>query len=195
MATKKKTDEIVEDLPVEDTVEDATESEVDDKEQELLDREYERFLPDPAEPLKLSDGTEVLVRPLKVRGLFAAFKVITRGSAMSFGSLNYAALGEDDSSFASTFVALLINSIPEASFEFAEFLREMVTPVPPKGGWADRDAEKEAEMHLDQILLEDPEIDDAFDIVTAVAYRESRDIERLVKKIQGAMKVFTKVNP
>ena len=177
-----------------------TEEEVVDKVEEtatedvVLDNELDRLIPVPGEPIKLSDGTYVLIRPMKVKELFAAFKIITRGAAMSMGALSMNVLNQQDQ-FAETLIALLINAIPEADEEFAEFLRIVVDPVPPKDGWTDRDAHLAAELHLDQLLLEDPEIDDAMDIVTAVVYAESRDIERLGKKLRNAIQLFTKVTP
>ena len=80
MATAKKT-----------TAEDAIEAEaapevttpvVDD---DVLDRELERIIADESAPLKLSDGTYVIVRPLKLKELFAAFKIIAAISLAASG--------------------------------------------------------------------------------------------------------------
>lgn len=164
--------------------------------EEILDNEIERLLPEVGEPLALLDGTQVFVRPLKLKELFAAFKIITRGAAMSMGALSFSIMQENQDQFAETMIALLINAFPEADVEFCEFLRIMVDPVPPADGWENREERIAAEAHLDELLLNDsPEIDDAIDIVATVIYRESKDIQRLGKKIANAAKMFSKVAP
>lgn len=195
MATKnaKKTEE----LPVDG---DLVPEEVDVTQEEapateVLDGELDRFFPGPDETIKLSDGTEVDIRPLKLKELFAAFKVITRGAAMSMGALSFDLLAENQDHFAETLIALLINAFPEADQEFCEFLRACVDPAAPEGGWKDKEQRMAAETHLDQLLLVNPEIDDAIDITTVVVHRESGDIQRLGKKIANAAKMFSKVAP
>lgn len=182
---------------VEDSVDTDVEAPETQAEPEVLDGEFDRILPAEGEPLELSDGTKVFVRPLKMNGLFAAFRIITRGAAMSMGALSFSLVGESQEQFAQTLIALLINAFPEATFEFAEFLRVMVDPVPPANGWDEVNGprQKDAENHLDALLQDDPEIDDALDIITTIIYREAADIQRLGKKIQGAAKMFGKVSP
>ena len=190
MATAKNT-------PAEDAIEaeaapEVTTPVVDD---DVLDRELERIITDESAPLKLADGTYVIVRPLKLKELFAAFKIITRGAAMSMGALSFSLLQDTQDQFAETLIALLINAIPEADQEFAEFLRVVVDPDTPEGGWPDRDAKAEAESHLDYLFLGDPEVDDAIDILTVLITREAKDIQRLGKKVANAAKMFGKVAP
>lgn len=163
-------------------------------EEQVLDNELERLIPEPGEPIELSDGTLVTIRPLKVKELFAAFKIITRGSAMSMGGITPDLL-DQDGAFSDTLIALLLNAIPEADVEFAEFLRILVDPVAPKGGWVSQQDQLHAENHLHELLLEDPDIGDAIDIITAMVYAESRDIQRLGKKLTNAMRLFAKVTP
>lgn len=76
-----------------------------------------------------------------------------------------------------------------------EFLRVVVDPAPPEGGWKNTIAEEDAHHHLNELLLVNPEIEDLIDIITAVVYAESQDIERLGKKLTNAMTMFSKVNP
>lgn len=180
MSTKKK-----------EKVEEATE----ENSPELLDNELERLVPTPGEPIELDDGTLVKIRPLKLKELFAALKIITRGSAMSMGSMGFNALQNSGDQFADTLIALLINAFPEADVEVAEFLRVVVDPVAPKGKWEDAEAELAAEQHLDNLLLENPDIGDAIAIISAVIYAESRDIQRLGKKIQNAVRMFALTTP
>lgn len=165
-------------------------------EDEILDNELERMVPSLQGPIQLSDGTYVHIRPLKLKELFAAFKIITRGSAMSMGAASFSILQDNSDQFAETLIALLINAVPEADQEFAEFLRVVVDPVAPdeKKGWKDRDERLNAEIHLDEIL-EDPEIEDAIDIVSTLITREAQDIQRLGKKIANAARMFGKVAP
>lgn len=195
---KNKADETTEDIVEETTalevVEDQNveEAPAEEQQDEVLDKEFERFIPEDGEPLELSDGTLVYVKPLRLNGLFAAFKIVTRGSVMSMGTSAIQLLSDSQDAFAETLIALLINAIPEASFETAEFLRECVEPVPPTKGWVSAGDERHANDMLDRLLLDDPEIDDAFDIISTVVYRESRDIQRLGKKIRSAAKMFEK---
>lgn len=188
-ATSDETDVIETEAPQEAT-EDTEQTEAN----QVLDEEFERLLPGPGEPLELSDGTLVDTRPLKLKELFAAFKIITRGAAMSMGALNFNMIQEQDQ-FAETMIALLINAFPEADQEFCEFIRICVDPHEPDGGWENRDERMNAEVHLDELLLADPDIGDAIDIVTLIIERESKDIQRLGKKVQNAVKMFQKVTP
>ena len=173
----------------------ATTEDAEQVEDSILDAEFERLLPGPGEPLQLFDGTWVDIRPLKLKELFAAFKIITRGAAMSMGAMSFNILQESQDQFAETMIALLINAFPEAVEEFCEFLRICVDPHAPDGGWETRDERLAAELHLDAILLEDPEPGDAVDIVTVLISRESGDIQKLGKKVANAAKMFSKVTP
>lgn len=53
---------------------------------EVLDNELDRLVPVVGEPITLVDGTKVLIRPLKLRELFALLKILTRGAAMAMGA-------------------------------------------------------------------------------------------------------------
>lgn len=158
----------------------------------IIEDETTRILPVVGEPIRLEDGTYVKIRPLKLKELFAAFKIITRGSAAVMGSLDFSALDQED--FSNTLIALLVTALPEAPEEFSEFLRISVDPVAPEGKWGSVQEQIAAETHLDK-LLEDPEITDAIDIVSAIIYAESRDIQRLGKKVTNAISLFQKVEP
>lgn len=185
MSTKAKAT-VTEETPTEETPTEET--------AEVLDKELERLVPEPGQPFALADGTEVIIRPLKLRELFALLKILTRGAAMAMGASSFRIFdGQDE--FAETLIALLINAIPEAEDEVMEFLRVVVDPAPPKGGWKTTTAEEDANHHLNELLLINPEIDDMIDILTAVVYAESQDIERLGKKLRNAMTMFAKVTP
>lgn len=186
----KKNEAIAEDTKTEvpqETTEDATQDTV-------LDDEIERLIPGPGEPLELHDGTLVAIRPLKLKELLAAMKVVTRGATMSMGALSFNIFQENTDRMVETLVALLINAFPEADVEFCEFLRVVVEPFFP-----DNDATREemtaAHIHLDEILVEDPDIGDALDILTVLFSREAKDMQRLGKKVSNAVQVFTKVQP
>ena len=185
----RKTQE-VDNTEVADVVEDSANVEDD-----ILDNELDRLLADDTASLKLSDGTYVQVRPLKLKELFSAFRVITRGAALTMGALSHSILQDSSEQFSNTLIALLINAVPEADEEFAEFLRVVVDPDTPEGGWKSKEDRHAAEVHLDTILLGDPEIDDAIDILSVLIGRESKDIQRLGKKVTNAAKMFSKVAP
>ena len=190
MSAGTNENDIVEEAPQSDTVD--APAAVED---EILDAELERLVPGPGEPLSLYDGTQVVVRPLKLKELFAAFKVITRGAAMSIGAMGGALMDQPREQMMEAMLALFLNAFPEADQEFCELLRQLVDPVVPEGGWADRDEAIAAETHLDRLLLIDPEIDDAIDILTCVIVNEAEDIQRLGKKVASAVKMFMKVQP
>lgn len=161
----------------------------------ILDDEIERLLPGPGEPLTLDDGTQVNVRPLKLKELFAAFKIITRGATMSMGALSFNIFQDSQDRLVETLIALLLNAFPEADVEFCEFLRIVVEPHYADEKAVTRDEMVEAQIHLDQILLEDPDIGDAIDILTVLFTREAADMQRLGKKVANAVKMFSKVTP
>lgn len=180
-------------MPAKKNVEAAEVAKVETPEEnEVLDKEFERFIPEEGEPLKLEDGTLVTVRPLKLRELLALLKVVTRSTLSGIGGLAGASSQED---FAVNLIALLINAVPENPEEVCELLRILVDPVAPEGGWKDRDEKHNAEVHLDNLLLEDPEITDSIDIITTVAYREAGDLEKLGKRIEGAVQMFGRLQP
>lgn len=162
---------------------------------DVLDNEIERILPEPGDTLTLEDGTEVVLRPLKVKELLAAFKIITRGSVMGMGAMSNTLMGQDQDHFAEALIALILNAFPEADVEVAEFIRIVVDPVPPNGKWENKQERLDAEVHLDNLLLDNPEIGDAIDIITALIYQEAQDIQRLGKKISGAAKLLQKITP
>ena len=192
MSDKKVKSSTVEETPEEVTPETTEETKED---AELLEGEIERILPGPGEPLQLVDGTFVNVRPLKMRELFAALKILTRGATAAMPYVADSLLGASQGEFAETFIALLINAFPEADVEFCEFVRVVVEPRMPEGGWEGREEREAAERHLDKILEDELEIDDAIDIITLLIHRESKDIQRLGKKVANAAKMFQKVSP
>lgn len=157
----------------------------------IIEDEIERFIPEPGQPIRLEDGTYVSIKPLKLKELFAAFKIITRGSAGAMASLNFGSLDSED--FGNTLVALLLYALPEAPEEFSEFIRIVCDPVAPNGKWKNNEELIAAENHLDEILLMSLEIGDAIDIITAVIAIESKDIQKLGKKLSNAIQIFTKM--
>lgn len=165
-------------------------------EDEILDDEYERLLPGPGEPFQLVSGDWVSPRPLKMKELMAAFKVITRGAAMSMGALSYnLVMDSDNDELMETIIILLINAIPEAEQEVSELIRVLVDPLEPEEGWKNRDERHEAERRIDEQLLGNPEIEDALTILTVVLSGEMDDIKALGKKLRQATKLFSKVVP
>lgn len=152
-------------------------------------------IPDPSAPVTLEDGTNVLVRPLKVRELLAAFKVITRGAALSMGALNFSMVNGNREQLVETLLAIFINSFPEADSEFCEFIRTVVDPVEPEEGWNSQDDLRRAHEKLDELLLLNPEVGDAIDILTKLITNEASDIPKLGKKVASAVTMFGKITP
>lgn len=175
MAAKKTVEEVKEETP---------------QEVEALNNDVEGIIIDPGAPVTLLDGTVINIRPIKMREMFALLKIVTRGAAISMGALPLSMIQDSDDQFLQTITALLINAIPEADQEVCEFLRIVTEPVAPDGKWNSDEELRAAEDHLSDLFLINPEIEDVMDILTIVAYRESRDMQRLVKKVESAIKLF-----
>lgn len=120
--------------------------------------------------VELSDGTKVRIQPLKLRQFLKMMRIVTRGGAnvLSSVALNFTG---DAEAFATSLIAVVLFSLPEAEDETVEFLRAMVTPV-----------DESAKATVDA-LLADPELDDAVTIIEAVVRREAPDLKALGSRL------------
>jgi hypothetical protein len=140
----------------------------------------------------LEDGRVVVVQRLKTRQLFKLLKIVTAGGvAGSLSSLSLPGPDEDTSEFANQLMAIVAFSIPEAENEAIEFIQSMVLPkgtiLKPKSK-ADREANAELFADLEDYLY-NPDIEDTISIIETIIRTESKDIQRLGKRLMSTFKV------
>jgi hypothetical protein len=149
------------------------------------DQDVERILPGPGEPLTLSSGITVEVKPLKLRGFLSMLKIITRGAAVALGGLR---LDTNDEDFVQNMLSLFIFAIPEADDEVIDFVRVMVAPWPkdsdgdPLNSGLLQDKSNELWAEFD-----DPELEDIFSVIEVIIHREGSDLRRLGKRMASAL--------
>jgi hypothetical protein len=142
--------------------------------------------------VELEDGRIVVVQRLKTRQLFKLLKIVTAGGvAGSLSGLSLPGPDEDTSDFANQLMAIVAFSIPEAEDEAIEFIQSMVLPkgtnLTPKSK-ADRQANQDLFDDL-EIYLANPEIEDTISIIETIIRTESKDIQRLGKRLMSTFKV------
>ena len=169
--TAKKETEVVEVPVVDDTQRDET----------------ERILPDPEGPLRLHNGVEVLVQPLKLRQFLKLIKIVTEGGAAVLDTVKFTT-DMDTAEFAQTFISLVIFAIPQAEDATVEFLRSMVEPADTTGN---REKDTEARLVLWR-ELENPELEDTIDIISAVVQREAGDLKALGNRLRAMVTMAQK---
>lgn len=147
--------------------------------------EVERIVPDPKAPITLADGTRVIAKPLRLRELLAALKIVTRGAAMSMGGIQF---DLNDEAFVQSMLGLFLFAVPEADEEVVDFLQKMVEPCGPFVSDEERET---ARTHVAEIL-ENPDLEDVFLIVETVVRRESKDLRGLGKRLENMMKFAQK---
>lgn len=177
--------------PVEE-LDEAEVSEVSDQEATAAPQEdVERLLPNPNDPFTLADGTRVTARHLKLREFLSMIKIVTRGASMAMGTVP---LNVNDANFQQSLIMLFIFAIPEAPDESAEFVRQIIDPAPPEGGWKSPEEEVAVSAHLDELML-NPDLDDLISVIETVIRKEGPDIRRLGKRLTDAMTLAQKVAP
>lgn len=145
--------------------------------------DVERLLPDPNLPFELTDGTMVVARHLKLREFLSMIKIVTRGASMAMGSIP---LNVNDENFQQSLIMLFIFAIPEAPDEASDFVRQIVDPAPPEGGWESPEKQVQASLHLDELML-NPDPEDLISVIETVIRKEGPDIRRLGKRLTDAM--------
>lgn len=153
--------------------------------------DVQRLVPDPNLPFPLADGTMVVARHLRMREFLAMLKIVTRGASMAMGSVS---LDIGDENFNQSLIMLFIFAIPEAPDEAADFVRTIIDPAPPDGGWPSTQEMVAAESHLDE-LMGNPDLGDLVDVIETVVRKEGPDIRRLGKRLTDAMALMQRTQP
>lgn len=143
--------------------------------------ETDSLIPDTSQPFVLSDGSEVYVKNLNLREFLVMMRIITRGAAVAFNG-NFR-LDPASDSFVSDLAMLFIFAVAEAEYETCEFLRVMVTPV------VDNE-ENDAKL---TVLMNDPALEDAMDIINYVIAKAAPNIKALGKRLATLMTLAQRV--
>lgn len=149
--------------------------------------EIERLLNDTSQTLKLSTGSTVRIRPMKLREFLRLLRIITRGGSqiMSTMDLNF----EDTEDFIQSLLAIVLFSIPDAEQETIEFLTAMCEPERLTGNAKD-------DAYAYQMLakeLDNPELEDTTNILAIIVRSEGRDLQALGKRLRTMFDVARKM--
>lgn len=140
--------------------------------------EVDRLLDEPGGPLTLASGTVVTLRPLKLREFLKLLKIITRGAGTLLQDLQLDF--EDATQFTQTLLAVVLFAVPEAEDETIEFIQTIVEPTELSG-----DLKEQAGQRLTLMReLENPELEDMIEILTALIRAEGRDLQSLGKRLR-----------
>jgi len=137
--------------------------------------------------LELSNGTEVQIKRLRTREMLKLLRIFTHGAGAMLGNIDF---GSEE--FAEQLVAVLLIAIPDAEDEVTEFIQAMVVPL----GYEEKPktkAAKEANEALVSDLnetLDNLELDDLFDIISAIITNEGPELQSLGKKLQSILGTF-----
>jgi len=137
---------------------------------------------------KLTNGTVVLINPLKTRELFKFLKILTRGAGPLL--LNFNLASDNAGEFAQRLTVLAVMSIPEAEDEAMEFLQFICKPegLIERSQLTKDDQNRNNELWQNMfVALGNPEIEDTIGIVTSMILAEKDNIFALVKKIQAML--------
>lgn len=149
--------------------------------------EIERLLSDTAQTLKLSSGSTVRIRPMKLREFLKMLRIITRGGSaiMSTMDLNF----EDTDDFVQSLLAVVMFSIPEAEQETVDFITAMCEPDRLTGNAKD-DAYARQMLALE---LDNPELEDMTNVLAVIVRSEGRDLQALGKRLRTMFDVAKKM--
>lgn len=149
--------------------------------------EIERLLSTPYGPFNLQDGTSIRVKQLKLREFLSMLRILTTGSGPALSQLELDT--GNPTAFAQNIVAALIFAIPEAEREVVEFIQMVTEPedLPTKPSDAMR-----ARADL-ATRLENPELEDAINIIAVVVRSEATDLAALGKRLRAMFKTAQKL--
>jgi hypothetical protein len=187
-----------EDIPVEADGPDGDEPSLDEdrprEETEIVDLvpdperdEIERLLSDTSHTLKLSSGSTVRIRPLKLREFLRLLRIITRGGSSLLGNLELDF--DNPEEFIQSLLAMILFSVPEAEQETVDFITTMCEPEHLSGN-----AKDDAQAYL--LLakeLDNPELEDMTNILAVVVRTEGRDLQALGKRLRTMFDVARKM--
>lgn len=149
--------------------------------------DIERLLGEPNGPFKLTSGTEVKVSQLRLREFLRLLRIVTRGASINMAGMR--ANFESPEDFVQTFVAMVLFAVPEAEYETVEFLQTICVPA---DSGPDKRSKEAAELAL-RDELDNPELEDVINIITAVVASEARDLQALGKRLTAMFKAAQKM--
>lgn len=137
----------------------------------------------PPEDVALASGDKVAVKPLRTREFFALFRILTRGAAPQLSSLRLNL--ENQEEFAAQLIALLLFAFPEAEEETIGFISMMVEPtnLQPNNSDANKKFNDQQRRALAE-QFENPDPADVIEIISAIVYRESSNLQALGKRVR-----------
>lgn len=140
-------------------------------------------------PITLTNGLTIEVNRLKTRETMKLLKIITRGAGYALTTLDLSGESED---FAQSLILSIALAIPEAEDETIDFVRALVAPVGlvknPKSK-AEKEVNEGIFTQLEE-ALENPELDDLIEILTAVVQAEAPHIQALGKRLGLLLKTY-----
>lgn len=161
----------------------------DEPEAVSLEADTDPILADPSR-IVLSNGETYLVERLKTRGTLRLLRIFTAGASDVLTQTSFS-VDMDPDEFAGIFIGSLLFSIPEQEQETIDFLKNIVRPArfisdPRTPQEREANANEMARMYE---LLEDPETEDTFQIVSALITIEAPHFLSLGKRIATLLKV------
>lgn len=139
--------------------------------------------------VELSDGTELLLNRMKTREVLKLLRIFTHGAGQLLGNINW---GSDE--FGDQLIAVLLIAVPDAEDETIEFIRAMVEPFGIDHSRKLTKAAKEANdaLYSDLYdLLDNPELDDLLEILTAIIRNEAPELQSLGKKLRSLIETVS----
>lgn len=150
--------------------------------------ELDALLPEPSETFALANGAVVRLIPLKMRELLKLLRIITRGGTALLPTLRFN--NNTPEQFAVQFVTVVAFAIPEAEDFAVDFVQSITRPADLQTG--DSDAVKKFnQQQLTElfIYLDNPELEDLFQIIEQLVYREKVNLQSLGKRLQAMFKI------
>lgn len=147
--------------------------------------EIDRLDPLP-DKLKLKNGLEFTVNPMRLRQFLALLRILTRGATgfLAGGGLT----ARDPEEFARQLMMLLLLAIPESEEETIEFVKTLTRPVLTENPEIDEKIQLEFEE-----TLNDPELEDIVLIFQKLVQNEAEDLRSLGNRLRSMMSVATKM--
>ena len=148
----------------------------------------QRILPEPGQPVTLTDGSQVVVREFKLREFLRFLRILTRGGAQALDGAAFSA-GMSQDQFIQQLLAMTLFAIPEAEEEVVEFLVSICEPYP-----LSKDKDEALRQFADlRYKLGNPELDDTITIIEIMVRNEASDIQSLGKRLMSMFKVAGKM--
>lgn len=147
--------------------------------------EITALLETPNGPFKLSTGSTVVIRQLKLREFLALLRIITRSGAIGSIDFNF----DDPQAFVQNLLVAILFAIPEASDETVDFVRLIVEP-------AVLDSAPEKSLEQRQALFDElfnPDLEDIINIMGVVVASEGQDLAKLGKRLRAMFTVANKM--